>query len=80
MCSKHFSHFLKVFKMATLKVEHKTFDEKTACYKMDLSIIFVVYDTLKKSQLLLKNCIGFEYEVADLLRHHAVCILCWNVI
>jgi len=41
--------------MATLKVNHKTFNEKTVCQKMDLSVIFVVYDTLKKSQLLLKK-------------------------
>lgn len=34
--------------MAALQVEHKTFHKKIADFKIDLSIIFVFYDTLKK--------------------------------
>lgn len=45
---------------------------------MDLSIIFIAYDTFffftEK-----ENYFGFEYNVPDLLRHHAV-VFFWNVI
>lgn len=82
MRSKHFSNFLKVLKMATLEVGHKTFNKRTAGCKMDLSIIFVFYDTLKKSSTFpgKENYIGFEYEISDFLRPHAVPILYCNTV
>lgn len=49
---------------------------------MNLSIIFVFYDTLKKSPAFTgkENYIGVEHEVADFLRPHAVSVLYWKAI
>lgn len=68
--------------MSTLQAEHKTFNKKTVDYKTELSIIFVVYDTLKKITAFTEkeNYTGLEYELADFLRPHAVSILYWNAI
>lgn len=47
---------------------------------MDLSIIFVFSDTLKKSPAFTgkENYIGLEYKVAYFLRPHTVSILYWK--